>query len=370
MLTCPNCSTRLSRQSLGHGVVYACPKCGGRSMGLGLLHRLDISNNFTRDLWKGAVAANARKVRECPHCGRFMSEVQSNLNGGVLVLDVCTACQSVWFDPKEHEALPPKPKNEGELSEAAKAALAEIELSEMHQAQKEDAESGPPEKTWQRNISMLGLPVLENADEIDTRPYMIWGLALICLLVNIILHSKLEVVTLVWGFIPELWYRHGGLTFITSFFLHAGYLHLAINLYFFLIFGDHLEGLLGKWKLLGLIFGSHLAGLFAHYMFLPHSTAPVVGASAGVAGLLAYFTISFPRARVALAWGFLNMVIRWTRMPVLFFMAFFVFSELTPSIFNTGMPGEKVSPAFMGGLMVGVCAALWARINRAPAMQR
>jgi membrane associated rhomboid family serine protease len=365
MLACPNCSTRLSRQSFGHGVVYACPKCGGRSMGLGLLHKMDISNNFMRDLWAKAVSPKTARLRDCPHCGQSMAEVVNDIGDKALTLDVCTSCQSVWFDPKEHELLPHKPKvPENQLSDAAKQALLEIELAEMRQTQKEEEESAPPEQLWQRAVSMLGLPVLENGDEIEVRPFMIWGLALTCLLVYIFIRKDVESAMMAWGFIPELWYRHGGLTYITSFFLHANILHLGINLYFLLIFGDHLEGLLGRWKLLMLIFGSHIAGLTVHYMIMPHSVMPLVGASAGVAGILAYFTVSFPRARIALAWGFFGRRLGWTRLPVLFFLMFFVISELTPSFMNTGMPSDKVSLAFMGGMAVGVCAAIWARINR------
>jgi membrane associated rhomboid family serine protease/Zn-finger nucleic acid-binding protein len=370
MLACPNCSTRLNRQSLEHGVVYACPKCGGRSMGIGLLHKLNISANFMRDLWKGAMAPGARQVRDCPHCGRRMSEVQNKLDGGILVLDVCTACQSIWFDPKEHEALPQKTVKESQISDEGKILLGKFAAEEMGEEYREAEQGDPPEQAWQQAVTLLGLPVVESDDEISVRPYLIWGLALVCALTYFIFRSRLDTMILVWGFMPQLWSRHDGLTFITSFFLHANFLHLLFNIYFLLIFGDHLEGLLGRWRLMALILGSHIAGLVAQDMALPHSTMPLVGASAGIAGVLAYYAVSFPRAKVALIWGGFARGIYWIKLPVLMYLAVFIFGEMTSSFIHIGMPSNVANLAHLGGLMVGACAALWARVNRAPVQQR
>ena len=65
--------------------------------------------------------------------------------------------------------------------------------------------------------------------------------------------DSLEAAIREWGFIPDLWYRHGGMTLLTSFLLHAGIWHAASNLYFFLTFADNVEDHLGAGKFLLLL---------------------------------------------------------------------------------------------------------------------
>jgi membrane associated rhomboid family serine protease len=50
------------------------------------------------------------------------------------------------------------------------------------------------------------------------------------------------------------------LTFLTSFFLHGGIIHLASNLYFLVVFGEHVEDYLGRWRWLLLVLLSAIAG--------------------------------------------------------------------------------------------------------------
>jgi membrane associated rhomboid family serine protease/Zn-finger nucleic acid-binding protein len=365
MLACPNCATRLKRQQIDRGVVYVCPSCGGHSMGLALLHKADIADDFMRDLWKKAVAAGAPHQRPCPHCGRYMSEVKSDFCGRELILDVCTLCQSVWFDPNEYKELPTREMMPAkELSPEAKLAIARAEMELRDDIQGKHDMGAPPDSPWQKAVTFLGLPAVIDDNEITVRPYLIWGLAAAFFLVYFIFARRMESVAMEFGFISELWYRFGGLTIVTSFFLHGGILHLGANIYFLLVFGDHLEGLLGRWWLLALIFGSHLTGLVAHYMLFPHSTNPLIGASAGIAGILAYYAVSFPRAQVSLLWFGPFRGLYWIRLPVFLYLAVFIFGEIFTPIFSIGGRSNMAGMAHLGGLAVGIGAAIWARTNR------
>ena len=247
---------------------------------MGLLRRGDISEVFMQGLWKKATAPGTPRIRVCPHCGRRMAEVRSDIGGKELALDVCTVCQSIWFDPKEHEVVPSKaamPRKE--LSPEAKVAIARAEMELQEELEPHYDMGSPPDTPWQQAVTFLGLPAVIDEDKIAVRPYLIWGLALACILVYIIFGRRMETVAFGYGFMPELWYRKGGLTLLTSFFLHANFLHLGANIYFLLVFGDHLEGFLGRWRLVWLILGSHLAGIMAHYMIFPHGITPLIGAS-------------------------------------------------------------------------------------------
>ena len=86
---------------------------------------------------------------------------------------------------------------------------------------------------------------------------------------------------------------------VASLFLHAGWLHLLGNLAFLAVFGDDVEGKLGGAKFLVLYLLSGLIATGAQVAVLPHSTAPLVGASGAIAGVLGAFLVWFPKARLA-----------------------------------------------------------------------
>ena len=86
------------------------------------------------------------------------------------------------------------------------------------------------------------------------------------------------------GLIPAQATRDGGVTFLTSFFLHAGILHLVGNIYFLFVFGDDVENFLRPFRYLALIAFAAFIGDLAHIAADPHSQIPCVGASGGIAG--------------------------------------------------------------------------------------
>ena len=83
--------------------------------------------------------------------------------------------------------------------------------------------------------------------------------------------------------------------FITSMFLHAGFLHILSNMWFLWIFGDNIEASLGSIKyLLFYLFCGELAS-FTQYIFISDSYLPMVGASGAIAGVLGAYLKFFPR---------------------------------------------------------------------------
>ncbi len=98
------------------------------------------------------------------------------------------------------------------------------------------------------------------------------------------------------------------LSVLFAMFLHAGWLHLLGNMLFLAVFGNNVEDRFRK--LPYLIF--YLAcGYIAAYGFAfvhPSSTAPLVGASGAIAGVLGAYLALYPRARV------------WSLVPFLLFI--------------------------------------------------
>lgn len=104
--------------------------------------------------------------------------------------------------------------------------------------------------------------------------------------------------------------EHDYWPFITSMFLHGGWIHLIINMWTFWIFGDNVEDRMGPARFfLFYILCGVLSGL-THLLTNPGSTMPTIGASGAIAGVLGAYFLLFPRSRVV------------TLVPVFFFPLF------------------------------------------------
>ena len=86
--------------------------------------------------------------------------------------------------------------------------------------------------------------------------------------------------------------------FVTSQFLHAGFLHIISNMWFLRIFGDNVEERFGHIFFLIVYLTSGVAGGFIQYLFSPDSTIPMIGASGAVAGVLGAYLVFFPHHRI------------------------------------------------------------------------
>ncbi len=86
---------------------------------------------------------------------------------------------------------------------------------------------------------------------------------------------------------------------LTSMFIHGGFLHIAGNMWFLWIFGRGVEDLLGHAKISACC--TSLAGLpraFLYILVNSNSTAPTIGASGAIAGVMGAYLIKFPRAHI------------------------------------------------------------------------
>lgn len=79
--------------------------------------------------------------------------------------------------------------------------------------------------------------------------------------------------------------------FITSQFLHGGFVHIISNMLFLWIFGDNVEGRIGFFLFpIFYLLGGAIGGV-AQFILMPESSIPMLGASGAVAAVLgAYFS--------------------------------------------------------------------------------
>ena len=92
------------------------------------------------------------------------------------------------------------------------------------------------------------------------------------------------------------------IAYLTSMFLHAGWLHLIGNMWFLWLAGFVLED---RWGRVIYPVFYVLAGIVAtivHAMFYPHSLAPTLGASGAVAALMGGFLVRFPKLKIRMLW--------------------------------------------------------------------
>lgn len=107
-----------------------------------------------------------------------------------------------------------------------------------------------------------------------------------------------------WGAVPdELRQGRDLLTLVTSVFVHTSWLHLLVNLAFFVAFAPRVEEDLGHAGLLALVLGSAVVAGAVHVLLAPFVVDPGIGASGAVAGVLGAHLVLAPRAEVRVLVG-------------------------------------------------------------------
>jgi membrane associated rhomboid family serine protease len=101
------------------------------------------------------------------------------------------------------------------------------------------------------------------------------------------------------------------LPFFSMMFLHGGWLHLILNMWTLWLFGCAVEDRFGHVRYILFYVACGLAASLAHFVFSLDSTAPALGASGAIAGVLGCFMRLFPLARVVVL------------VPILFIPLFF-----------------------------------------------
>ncbi|HEY7885115.1 MAG TPA: rhomboid family intramembrane serine protease [Cellvibrionaceae bacterium] len=151
---------------------------------------------------------------------------------------------------------------------------------------------------WPQMLLLLvGMPVKMRQSLVHSRAWVTWFLTASILLVSVLAWTQWHE--------PGLWenlvltHQHQGLLWWVGLagypFLHGDWLHLLGNLYFLLVFGRNIECAFGRRRMLWLFLFSSMAGGLLHTLF---STSGLIGASGGVFGLLVFYVLQFPQARV------------------------------------------------------------------------
>ncbi|BDG59518.1 rhomboid family intramembrane serine protease [Caldinitratiruptor microaerophilus] len=90
----------------------------------------------------------------------------------------------------------------------------------------------------------------------------------------------------------------GGWPFLTSLFLHGGWVHLLSNMWALYLFGDNVEDRMGHLRFLAFYLLSGVAAGVTHVVTNWGSAVPAIGASGAVAGVMGAYMALFPGARI------------------------------------------------------------------------
>jgi membrane associated rhomboid family serine protease len=209
------------------------------------------------------------------------------------------------------------------------------------------------------------IPIRDTAPCHST-PYVTWALMAICIVIFLIMlvtpYEEVYRILYLYGMVPRRysdphWAAINGLpfdaylSFFTSLFLHGGWVHIIMNMWFMWIFADNVEDRMGR---VNFIIFYLLCGILAtatQYVARKYVDIPVVGASGAIAGVLAAYYFLYPYERVICY--FFPVVIH---LPAVAFLGLWVIIQLyyiTTSTYVQGISMDSAWWAHLGGFISG-----------------
>src|SRR5687767_11952199 len=184
---------------------------------------------------------------------------------------------------------------------------------------------------------------------LDDRSYMRnlsfsprWSATVILLIVNLLVFilSQFNQAYFWRGLEPKLYLSLEGIKhwylwqLVTFQFFHGGWLHLFLNLWALYVFGKPLEDDLGKAKFLRLYFSSGVFGGLLQVglaAVIPSQFyGPVIGASAGIFGLIAAYASLYPERQLSILLAFIIPVTLRAKFLLLFLGGFALIGMALP----------------------------------------
>ncbi len=143
------------------------------------------------------------------------------------------------------------------------------------------------------------------------------------------------------------------LPFLTSMFLHGGFLHIIMNMWFLYIFGDNIEDRLGHIRyLIFYLFCGVAAGLI-HLFTNWNSNIPTIGASGAISGVMGAYLLLYPRSKI-LTLIFIFFFIQFVEIPAFIFLGIWLLLQLLSAGFTPSNVGGVAFWAHIGGFVAGL----------------
>lgn len=145
-------------------------------------------------------------------------------------------------------------------------------------------------------------------------------------------------------------------SFLSNLFLHGGWIHLILNMWFLWIFANKIEDRMGHVRFLAFYLICGFVATFAQWYFDQYSVIPVVGASGAISGILGAYFILYPYARVVV-WLPLLFLPIFFELPAISFLGFWVIMQIykaTTAVVFESVVADVAWWAHLGGFVAGV----------------
>ena len=137
--------------------------------------------------------------------------------------------------------------------------------------------------------------------------------------------------------------------FLSSMFMHGGFMHIFGNLLFLWVFGDNLENLLGHVRYAAFYIVCGFAAAVSQILTDTSSVIPMLGASGAISGVLGGYLLLFPTRRVrALIFNFL------TEVPAFVALGLWIGFQILQGYFSSSEAGGVAYAAHIGGFVAGL----------------
>jgi membrane associated rhomboid family serine protease len=143
------------------------------------------------------------------------------------------------------------------------------------------------------------------------------------------------------------------LPFLTSMFLHGGFLHILGNMWFLHVFGDNVEDRLGHVRYLIFYILCGVAAGLIHLLTNWGSKIPTIGASGAISGVMGAYLLLYPRARITtliLIFFFFQLI----EIPAFVFLGYWLLLQLFSASLTPSHVGGIAWWAHIGGFVSGL----------------
>lgn len=162
------------------------------------------------------------------------------------------------------------------------------------------------------------------------------------------LHTKMQSVSFVANGLRANELR--ATSFLTHQFLHGDIMHLLGNMFFLIVCGFAVEAAIGHWRFLAFYLVSGVAAGFAQVASDWNSSAPLIGASGAISGVMAMYLAVFRLKKIEFFYWFFFLV-GYFRAPALFILPFYIGKEIYS--FYSDTESNVAFMAHAGGFVAG-----------------
>lgn len=142
-------------------------------------------------------------------------------------------------------------------------------------------------------------------------------------------------------------------SWISFMFLHGGFTHILFNMWSLYIFGDNVEDRLGPLRYLGFYLLCGISSGVTHVIVNSHSTAPTIGASGAIAGVMGAYFLLHPRSKILTLIPII--IIPWfVEIPAFFFLGIWFFMQFLNAAVSSGTGSNIAWWAHIGGFVFGM----------------